>query len=130
MASLLFRLRKRYWKWNAPRQIGAYIKRSEDRKLQIGTGSNVLDGWLNSTLYPFVPGTVFLDASQPFPISTGSFDYIFSEHVIEHLEFAEAETMLREGFRILKPAGRIRLATPDLGADHRALRNSRSGCSK
>ena len=114
MASLLFRLRQQYWKWNAPRQIGDYVKRTGDRKLQIGTGSNLLDGWLNSTLYPFAPGTVYLDASQPFPIPTGSFDYIFSEHVIEHLEFEQAEAMLREGFRILKTGGRLRLATPDL----------------
>ena len=43
-----------------------------------------------------------------------SLDYIFSEHVIEHLEFDEAEHMLRQCFRALKAGGRIRLATPDL----------------
>ena len=82
--------------------------------MQIGAGYNLLGGWLNTTLYPFAAGTVFLDASGPFPMPQGAFDYVFSEHVIEHLEFEEAASMLRESARVLKSGGRIRLATPDL----------------
>ena len=114
MASLRFRLRQQYWKIVAPRRINRYIRDHQLRKLQIGAGPNQLPGWLNTTLYPFEPGTVFLDATQRFPISDATFDYIFSEHVIEHLEFEEAAWMLRECLRILKPGGRIRIATPDL----------------
>jgi len=51
----------------------------------------------------------------PFPIPDDAFDYVFSEHVIEHLEFEESSRMLRECHRILRAGGRIRLATPDLG---------------
>jgi len=90
------------------------MKSSQIRKLQIGSGPNLLPGWLNTTLYPFTPGTVFMNASMPFPIPDDSFDYVFSEHVIEHLEFEEASRMLRECHRILHEGGRIRLATPDL----------------
>ena len=82
--------------------------------MQIGAGYNLLSGWLNTTLYPFAASTVYLDASQRFPIPSDCFDYVFSEHVIEHLEFEEAATMLSESARILKSGGRIRLATPDL----------------
>ena len=114
MASLRFRLRQRYWRWAAPGKINAYLRDAPRPKLQIGSGYNVLSGWLNTTLYPFAPGAVFLDASQPFPIPSASFDYVFSEHVIEHIEFEEAATMLSESARILKSGGRIRLATPDL----------------
>jgi len=114
MASLRFRFRQRYWRWTAPGKINAYLRDTSAPKLQIGTGYNLLSGWLNTTLYPFAPGTVFLDASQPFPIPSASFDYVFSEHVIEHIEFEEAATMLSESARILKSGGRMRLATPDL----------------
>ena len=69
---------------------------------------------LNTTLTPFQPGTIFLDATRPFPIPADSFALVFGEHVIEHLEFDEAAAMLRECQRILRPGGRIRLATPDL----------------
>ena len=114
MASLRFRLRQTYWRWAAPGKIRGYMERNSVRKLQIGTGTNLLPGWLNTTLYPFTPGSVFLDASQAFPIPDNSFDYVFSEHVIEHLEFEQAEWMLKESCRILRPGGRIRIATPDL----------------
>ena len=79
MASLRFRFRQRYWRWTAPGKINAYLRDTSAPKLQIGTGYNLLSGWLNTTLYPFAPGTVFLDASQPFPIPSASFDYVFSE---------------------------------------------------
>ena len=114
MASFRFRLRQRYWAWAAPQQIRSYLRSAEEPRLQIGTGPNPLPGWLNTTLTPFQPGTIFLDASQPFPIPAARFAYIFGEHVIEHLEFDEAARMLDECFRVLQPGGRIRLATPDL----------------
>ena len=114
MASLRFRLRQRYWRWMAPGKISAYLRAASSPRLQIGAGYNLLGGWLNTTLYPFAPGTVFLDASQPFPLPSAAFDYVFSEHVIEHIEFDEAAAMLSESARILKRGGRIRLATPDL----------------
>ncbi|MCY3917982.1 MAG: methyltransferase domain-containing protein [Chloroflexi bacterium] len=114
MASLRFRLRQQYWRWTAPGKINAYLRDASTPKIQIGAGYNLLSGWLNTTLYPFAPGAVFLDASQPFPIPSASFDYVFSEHVIEHIEFEEAATLLGESARILKSGCRIRLATPDL----------------
>ena len=114
MASLRFRLRQEYWKRVARGKIRNYLGSHRLRKLQIGSGSNLLPGWLNTTLYPFAPGSVFMDACQPFPIAENCWDYIFSEHVIEHLEFEEATLMLRESHRILRVGGRIRIATPDL----------------
>ena len=114
MASLRFHMRQRYWRWAAPAKFNAYLQDARSPRLQIGAGHNLLSGWLNTTLYPFAAGTVFLDASQRFPLPSGSFDYVFSEHVIEHLEFDEGATMLGESARILNSGGRIRLATPDL----------------
>ena len=114
MASLRFRMRQQYWRWAAPGKISAYLRVAASPKLQIGAGYNLLSGWLNTTLYPFAKGTAYLDASQRFPIPSASFDYVFSEHVIEHLEFEEGAMMLSESARILQSGGRIRLATPDL----------------
>ncbi len=114
MASLRFRLRQQYWKWVAPRQIQTYMDTHSDRKLQIGAGSNLLDGWLNTTLYPFKQNSYFMDATVRFPIPDNTFSYVFSEHVIEHVLFEKGAIMLSESFRILKSGGRIRIATPDL----------------
>ena len=114
MASLRFRLRQQYWKWVAPRKIQAYIDSHDTRKLQIGAGSNGLKGWLNTTLYPFDEGMVFMDGTVTFPFPDNSLDYVFSEHVIEHVKFEHGMFMLKESFRTLKSGGRIRIATPDL----------------
>ena len=91
-----------------------YFDYNDVRKLQIGCGGKALDGWLNTDLYS--DDTVsFLDARHRFPFDGESFDYVFCEHMIEHLEYREAVAMLIECFRILKPRGRIRVSTPNLG---------------
>ncbi len=95
--------------------IRSYLNSHEETKLQIGSGPNILNGWLNSDIYPHNgTDTIYLDASIKFPFPDESFDYIFSEHVIEHLTFYQASNMLQESFRILKSNGRIRIATPDI----------------
>jgi len=98
--------------------IEDYLKHHQVRKLQLGTGQNLLEDWLNTDVNPDpspdLGGIVFLDAKKPFPIEDGTFDYVFLEHVIEHVQFKEGLSLLRECHRILKPDGRIRIATPDL----------------
>lgn len=83
------------------------------KKLQIGAGSSRLPGWLNTDIEPG-DGLAYVDATQPFPFEDGSLNYIFSEHVIEHLTYDEGKAMVAEAFRVLAPGGRMRVATPDL----------------
>lgn len=96
------------------KQIDAYLRAHSVLKLQIGSGQASLPGWLNTDFYPVAPTDVFLDAAKPFPFADRTFDYIFSEHIIEHLTYPEGVSMLRESFRVLKPGGWIRVTTPDL----------------
>jgi predicted SAM-dependent methyltransferase len=106
----------RVWHWTRAQraQIDAYIAQHGVRKLHLGCGHCVLDGWLNVDIFPEHPGVVYLDATSPFPIAEASFDYIFSEHVIQHFPFRSALVMLKECHRILKPGGVLRLSTPNL----------------
>jgi predicted SAM-dependent methyltransferase len=104
-----------------PHRIRRYVAAHPVRKLQIGAGPNLLPGWLNTDLQPDTypehrDRTVLLDASRPFPFDDMTFDYVFSEHQIEHIPEPAAHTMIRECFRVLRPGGRIRVATPDLAA--------------
>jgi predicted SAM-dependent methyltransferase len=91
-----------------------YLESRSIRKLQIGAGRNALDGWLSTDLHPWF-NVQFLDATRRFPFDDGTFDYVFSEHLIEHLEYSDGLRMLTECYRVLKPGGRIRISTPDLG---------------
>jgi predicted SAM-dependent methyltransferase len=94
--------------------IDAYLAAPGPKKLQIGCGKALLDGWLNTDIRQDIPGVCYLDASIRFPIPDRQIDFIFTEHVIEHLPYAAGASMLRESFRVLKPGGKIRIATPDL----------------
>ena len=94
--------------------IAAYLRAHSVRKLQLGTSQTLLPGWLNSDLVPEKSGIVYLDATRPFPFADNTFDYVSSEHMIEHVDYPGALSMLQESFRILKPGGKIRVATPDL----------------
>ena len=76
-------------------KINHYLASHDVRKLQIGSGKNFLDGWLNSDINPGRE-SVFLDATKRFPLPDSSFDYVFCEHLIEHLEYREGVRMLRE----------------------------------
>jgi predicted SAM-dependent methyltransferase len=114
----LVRAVRRNWLWPARRRsvVDAYFAKHLVRKLHLGTGPDfLLDGWLASDLNPhYDRGIVYLDATQPFPFEDRAFEYVFSEHQIEHLTYPEGLFMLRECLRVLKPGGKLRLATPDL----------------
>lgn len=102
-----------------PRRIREYLDAHEIRKLQIGAGMNPLAGWLNTDLLPDLyprirDRMVRLDARARFPLPDMSFDYIGSEHQIQYLPVTDGIGMLRECFRVLRPHGRLRIATPDL----------------
>ena len=95
-------------------QIARYSAVHPVRKLHVGCGHNILDGWLNADVAPEHSCVLYLDATSPFPIADASFDYIYSEHVIQHFPFRLGQVMLSECCRILKPGGVLRLSTPDL----------------
>ena len=82
-------------------------------KLHLGCGNIVLDGWLNLDLDSSVADVIH-DLTKPLPFADGSVRYIFAEHMIEHVEYAEAECLLRECRRVLAPGGIVRMTTPDL----------------
>jgi predicted SAM-dependent methyltransferase len=70
------------------------------------------------------PGTLYrvdgergftqLDISQPLPFADGSVDWVYAEHLIEHVTMPVAVGWLAEARRVLRPGGVLRLTTPDL----------------
>jgi predicted SAM-dependent methyltransferase len=93
-----------------------YFSQATSPKLHVGCGTHILSGWLNTDTYlqdPSLPVYHF-DASQKFPFADGTFAYVFSEHMIEHISYSAGLHMLRECLRVLKPSGVLRLSTPDL----------------
>lgn len=93
--------------------INDYVRTQSVRRLQIGSGSNRHEGWLNTDIEQG-EGLAYLDATKPFPLDSGSFHYVFSEHVIVHLTYEQGTHMLAESYRILAPGGKVRVTTPNL----------------
>jgi SAM-dependent methyltransferase len=94
--------------------IDEYLETNQINKLQIGAGTNPLPDWLNADYEPAANTMVFLDATKPFPFRDALFDYVFSEHMIEHISCKKGVFMMKEVFRVLKPGGKVRIATPDV----------------
>ena len=107
-------IRLLYWCAIRPRAIRAYLGNDVPKGLQIGTGNGLTRSWLNTDLLPIDRDVVYLDATRRFPFRNDQFDYVFSEHMIEHIDYKSGSLMLNECFRVLKPGGRIRIATPNL----------------
>lgn len=96
------------------KNIEQYLGQQKTRKLHIGCGPNIIGGWLNSDLFSESEQVVRFDATKTYPFEDGTFDYVFSEHMIEHFSHAKGQRMLEECFRVLKDSGKIRISTPDL----------------
>lgn len=110
-----FKQMRQKWRSASNSQIlKEYLIKHRVAKLQIGSGSHPLPGWLNSEYLPDSRQQYHLDATRPFDIPSETFDLVFSEHMIEHIPFPAALNMLRECHRVLRPGGRIRVSTPPL----------------
>ena len=94
--------------------IQSYLQTQTQPRLHIGCGDNLLPGWLNSDFPARSPAVLELDATRTYPFQDGTFSYIYSEHMIEHVPYAGGASMLKECHRVLKPGGKIRISTPDL----------------
>ena len=94
--------------------IADYLATATTPRLHIGCGENPLPGWLNTEYFPASLSLIHLDATRRFPFADGSFDRVYSEHVIEHLPLAGGVNLLAESCRVLRPGGRIRISTPPM----------------
>jgi predicted SAM-dependent methyltransferase len=75
------------------------------------------------------------DLTKTLPFHTGTISSIYASHVLEHLYHVDAQKLLAECKRVLKPGGVIRLVVPDLHSmvvDYleRKNRNGSSGDEK
>jgi predicted SAM-dependent methyltransferase len=81
-------------------------------RLLIGSGPQILDGWINIDNAPYPGVDRVLDVTQGLPFDNVSL--IYAEHFIEHLPYDAALALLRECRRALDDYGVLRLSTPNL----------------
>ena len=94
--------------------------------MDVGAGTNYREGWIHVDFFlirnPFKlhkgkskkTPEVQMDLRFPFKCTDAQIDGIYSSHTLEHFSYAEANQLLKEFFRMLKPGGWLRLIVPDL----------------
>ena len=82
--------------------------------LNFGCGSTFHPAWFNIDIASSSPEVREYDIRKNLPYPNAKFDACYSSHVLEHLKQDEAQKLLVECYRVLKPKGIIRIVVPDL----------------
>jgi predicted SAM-dependent methyltransferase len=85
-------------------------------KVNIGCGNRYLQGWDNLDFRPVEPQVQRWDLRKLLPYADGVVDLVYSSHLLEHLSPEQAEALLKDSLRVLKPGGIVRVVVPDLEA--------------
>lgn len=85
------------------------------KQLNLGSGPRgiVGQGWFNVDGFKDQNVLYLCDFNRPLPFEANVFDFIFTEHVLEHFDFSHGQKLLAECHRILKPGGILRVIVPD-----------------
>jgi predicted SAM-dependent methyltransferase len=83
-------------------------------RLNWGCGPRPAPGWTNSDRLAMPGIDVSGDIRQGLPIPSDRFHYAVSIHALQEIPYVQLVPVLRELRRVLKPAGVLRLALPDL----------------
>lgn len=93
------------------------VTSNEQIFFNFGCGESPVSGFINVDFYSAL-GNKYLDYQvdfrYPLKIADEVADGIFTEHMIEHLSYNEAEGFFKECHRILKKNGVLRVICPDV----------------
>lgn len=84
------------------------------RRLEIGSGNRPLPGYEHLDIDPKCPEVDYVSSMEIVPVEDNAFDEIVSIHSIEHISWRSGAKALKEWHRVLKPDGRLYVATPNL----------------
>jgi hypothetical protein len=83
-------------------------------RLNLGCGRNIKTGWVNVDFAERENKLdIVCDLSKEFPFDESSCSYIYSEHLIEHLEWLDGHTLIKKCFKSLQAGGVLRIVFPD-----------------
>lgn len=84
------------------------------KKLNIACGSRYHKDWINIDFHAGSKDVKQVNILSGLPFEDNTIDVIYSSHFIEHLSISQANYVLKESIRIMKPKGVLRIVVPDL----------------
>lgn len=103
------------------------INRGDLQYLQLGCGSDLITGFLNTDHPLNTKADASVDARFGLPFQDSSFKGVYAHHVIEHLDYQDAYRVFSEVGRVLTPGGTFRMIVPDLKVFLNLYRNDGAG---
>lgn len=100
--------------WGRLRSRPLVIPSDRPTIVNLGCGLHPTAGCINIDFFGTATAGYAADLRHPLRINDNTIDGIFSEHTLEHLGFADAQKLLAECYRILKPGGLLRIIVPDV----------------
>jgi len=85
-------------------------------KLNLGCYDKKLPGFVNVDIREEVDPDIVDDAFKLETFEPESVDLIYCSHMLEHLDYLDAEKAIERWYKILKPEGILRIAVPDFEA--------------
>ena len=103
--------------------------KTDKTKLNVGSGKDYREGWVNLEKHPKFKADICIDMMDA-EFDPESFDEILAQDVIDHVTYADCRKLLRKFYRWLKPGGILNIHTPNLDqigilaarGDHEALK--------
>jgi len=92
------------------KRIKEYFNKNKFVKIQFGSGNKKLEGFLNTDILGKIP----VDITKRLPFKDNSVDFMYSNHVVEHIYYKQFRRFLRESFRCLKKGGIHIISTPSI----------------
>lgn len=84
------------------------------RKLNLGCGFDIRDGYLNVDVNDFHKPDLVCDITNLLKLPSEYFDEVVAQDVLEHIPRAKTEAPLAERQRVTAPGGQLRLRVPNL----------------
>ena len=103
----------------AKRKRFADAKAALDRRqppfsVNVGSGNEPFQGWVNLDLDPTVPADILWDITDGLPFADNICAFVYSEHFLEHIPVQQGLRFLGECYRSLQAGGVVRIAMPSI----------------
>lgn len=82
--------------------------------LNLGCGRRFHLDWTNVDFTTKDQGVIAYNLTQGIPFPDESFEVVYHSHLLEHFSRSNAESFLKECYRVLRPQGVLRVVVPDL----------------